>query len=150
VTALPVGALFMTAAIFLVVFDVDVFCELPPLNSVEALLNLNNPMPEEAPAAPPTPIISLEDTLSAIANPTRWWILAELAGGDQLMVAEIAERTRQSAAAISKHMAVLRQAGVVVQGRNRLYQLDPRFIADKSQRLIDLGWCLLRMSAAAR
>jgi hypothetical protein len=27
------------------------------------------------------PTISLEDALSAIANPTRWRILAELAGG---------------------------------------------------------------------
>jgi len=106
-------------------------------------------MPQEPPALPPTPIISLEDALSAIANPTRWRILAELAGGDQLMVAEIAERIGQSAAAISKHMAVLREARVVVQGRNRLYQLDPRLIADKSQRLVDLGWCLLRMNTGA-
>jgi DNA-binding transcriptional ArsR family regulator len=95
-------------------------------------------------------MISLEDALSAIANPRRWRILAELAGGEQLMVAEIAERTRQSAAAISKHMAVLRQTRVVVQGRNRLYQLDPRLIVDKSQHLIDLGWCLLRMNTGAQ
>ena len=35
----------------------------------------------------------------------------------------------------SKHMAVLRETRIVVQGRNRLYQLDPRLIADKSQCL---------------
>jgi hypothetical protein len=43
-------------------------------------------------------------------------------------------------------MAVLRGAGVVIQGPNRLYQIAPRFIADKSQRLLDFGWCVLRMN----
>jgi DNA-binding IclR family transcriptional regulator len=80
----------------------------------------------------------------------RWRILAELAGGDQLMVAEIAERTRQSPDVISKHIGVLRKARVVVQSRSRLYQLDPRFVANKSQCLVDFGWCLLRMNTGVQ
>ena len=103
-------------------------------------------MPEKPSQPPATPANSLVDTLNAIANPIRWRILAELASGDQLMVTELAERTGQSADAISKHMAVLREAHIVVQGRNRLYQLDPRFMADKENRVLDFGYCLLRMN----
>jgi DNA-binding transcriptional ArsR family regulator len=46
---------------------------------------------------------------------------------------------------ISKHLAVLRKAGIVTQNRTRLYQINPQFRADRDKRIIDLGWCLLRM-----
>jgi DNA-binding transcriptional ArsR family regulator len=62
------------------------------------------------------------------------------------MVIELAERTRQSADSASKQLGVLRKAGIVTAGRNRLYQLQPQFIADKAERLVDFGWCLLRMN----
>jgi hypothetical protein len=46
-------------------------------------------------------------------------------------------------------MGILRTAGVVTQGRNRLYQIAPQFLADKIERLIDFGYCLLRMNVSA-
>ncbi len=46
-------------------------------------------------------------------------------------------------------MAVLRNVGIVAQGRGRLYQIAPQFIADKTHRVIDFGYCLLRMNVAA-
>jgi DNA-binding IclR family transcriptional regulator len=72
----------------------------------------------------------------------------ELGNGDQLMVAELAERIGQSDDVTSKRMGVLRTVGVVTQGRNRLYQIAPQFLADKTERLIDFGYCLLRMNVS--
>lgn len=99
------------------------------------------------PSGAPQPILSLEAVLSAIASPTRWAILRELATGDQLMVVELSDRLGATAAGMSKQMAVLRESGVVIVGRNRLYEIDPRFIADKQERILDFGWCLLRLNA---
>jgi hypothetical protein len=93
--------------------------------------------PQDA-SAPPSPTLPLERVLAAISNSTRWQLLRELASGDQLMVMELAERCRVS--------AVLRDAGIVIQGRNRLYSLAPQFIASKTERVLDFGYCLLRMN----
>jgi predicted transcriptional regulator len=84
-----------------------------------------------------------------VSSSIRWRILRELAMGDQLMVAELAERIRQSNDVTSKHLGVLRRAGVVIHGRNRLYQIAPQFLADKTERLIDFGYCLLRLNVSA-
>jgi DNA-binding IclR family transcriptional regulator len=65
------------------------------------------------------------------------------------MVTEVAERIGQSKDVTSKHMGILRTTGVVTQGRNRLYQIGPQFLADKTERLIDFGYCLLRLNVPA-
>lgn len=103
-------------------------------------------MPDSSQPPPAVPLLPLEAALSAVASPVRWRILAELATGEQLMVAEIAERIGQNADATGKQLAVLRDAGIVTVGRNRLNRLQPQFIADPSQRLVDFGWCLLRLN----
>jgi DNA-binding transcriptional ArsR family regulator len=102
-------------------------------------------------AGPPIPFatIPLADILGAIGNPARWNLLRELAGGDQLMVTELAERIGQSFDATSKHMAVLRTAGIAIQARNRLYSVAPQFIANKTERVLDFGYCLLRMNVGS-
>jgi hypothetical protein len=56
----------------------------------------------------------------------------------------------QSPDATSKNMAVLRNAGIVTQGRGRLYSLAPQFIADKTERILDFGYCLLRMNVPSK
>jgi DNA-binding transcriptional ArsR family regulator len=94
----------------------------------------------------PSPTILLAQILSAISVPVRWYLLRELASGEQFMVSELAERLGQSPDATSKNMAVLRNAGIVTQGRGRLYSLAPQFIADKAARIVDFGYCLLRMT----
>jgi DNA-binding transcriptional ArsR family regulator len=104
---------------------------------------MSDPQP---PSATPSPTIPLNTLLSIISSPARWRILREFASGDQLMVTEIAERTRQSKDVTSKHISILRTAGIVTQGRNRLYQIAPKFLADKTDRLLDLGHCLLRLN----
>jgi predicted transcriptional regulator len=88
-------------------------------------------------------------TLSRVlADPTRWRILKVMVEADTpLMIVELAERVGCSADSMSKHMAVLRAAGIVTTGRNRLYQLQPRFIADQSESLLDFGSCQLRLKS---
>jgi len=68
------------------------------------------------------------EALVALADPTRRALLALLVPGE-LAAGELAERFPVSRPAISRHLRVLREAGLVrsrVEGRRRLYALDPR------------------------
>jgi DNA-binding transcriptional ArsR family regulator len=104
-------------------------------------------MPE--PPSAPAPTLRLETVLTCISGTTRWDILRELADGGSLMVSEISRRTGWSPAVVSKPLAILRKSGIVINPRGRLFEIAPQFIADKSQRLLDFGWCSLRMNVGA-
>jgi DNA-binding transcriptional ArsR family regulator len=65
--------------------------------------------------------------LTALGDPTRRAIFERLAGGP-LPVGEIASDLPVSRPAVSQHLKVLKEAGLVVDrpdGTRRLYQLDP-------------------------
>jgi DNA-binding transcriptional ArsR family regulator len=71
---------------------------------------------------------SLDHTLAALADPTRRAILARLADGET-RVTEVARPFAVSLNAISKHIAILENAGLVQrrrQGREHLISLDPQ------------------------
>jgi DNA-binding transcriptional ArsR family regulator len=59
----------------------------------------------------------LNDTFSALADPTRRAILARLASGDA-SVMELAEPFALSQPAISKHLQVLERAGLISRSRS--------------------------------
>jgi DNA-binding transcriptional ArsR family regulator len=63
------------------------------------------------------PTDPLSTTFAALADPTRRAILARLANG-QATVSELAAPFDKSLPAISKHLRVLREAGLVTQGRD--------------------------------
>ena len=68
------------------------------------------------------------EALAALADPTRRDLVALLARGE-LAAGELAARFPVSRPAVSRHLRVLREAGLVrsrVAGRRRLYTLDPR------------------------
>ena len=68
------------------------------------------------------------EALAALADPVRRELVDLLAGGE-LAAGELAGRFRVSRPAISRHLRVLREAGLVTartEGRRRLYALDPR------------------------
>lgn len=70
---------------------------------------------------------SIDAGLRALSDTTRRGILALLKQG-QLSVLEIAEKFPMSRPAISKHLRILKEAGLVLEtpaGRQRLYALDP-------------------------
>lgn len=93
------------------------------------------------------PTLALEAVLSAIGSTNRWAILRMLASGNQLAVVEMAEELGLTSTAVSKQMAVLLNAGIVSVGRNRLYSMSPRFIVSTDERVVDFGWCVLRLNA---
>jgi DNA-binding transcriptional ArsR family regulator len=67
------------------------------------------------------------DVFLAVADPTRRALLDRLRAGSA-PVAELAEGFRMSRPAVSKHLTVLRRAGLVRErreGRQRRYRLEP-------------------------
>jgi DNA-binding transcriptional ArsR family regulator len=67
------------------------------------------------------------EALAAIADPTRRDLLALLARGE-IAAGDLAAEFPVSRPAISRHLRVLREAGLVhvrTDGRRRLYALDP-------------------------
>lgn len=60
---------------------------------------------------------NLDSTFAALADPTRRAILSRLARGDAT-VSKLAEPFRMTLPAISKHLKVLKEAGLVSQGRD--------------------------------
>jgi DNA-binding transcriptional ArsR family regulator len=70
----------------------------------------------------------MADALDAVGDGTRRAILGRLVDGPR-SVAELAEGMAVGRPAVSQHLKVLRQAGLVTaraQGTRRLYALDPR------------------------
>lgn len=69
----------------------------------------------------------LDSLFSALAHPTRRAILERLAGDGSASVTELAEPFDVSLAAVSKHLKVLQEAGLVSvepEGRVRRIRLD--------------------------
>jgi predicted transcriptional regulator len=75
-------------------------------------------------------------------------MLQELAGGEPRMVIELARKAGCKAVIASKHLAVLRRAGLIVLTR-RNYQLARHFIVNAELGHLDFGHCLLRLNPAA-
>ena len=98
--------------------------------------------------APVQPLPSLELLASALGHAARWKILKELSLGEPRIVRELAKVIGCSPDMTSKHLAVLRKAGAVVQGRGRLYQIPPPHLTAPGERIVDFGHCLLRLDAA--
>lgn len=72
------------------------------------------------------------NTLEALADPTRRRIV-ELLGEEERSAGEIAARFTTSRPGVSRHLRVLRDAGLVrvrEEGSRRLYSLDPQPLTD--------------------
>lgn len=79
--------------------------------------------------------------LAALGDPTRQAIVELLAAGPQA-VGQLAEQLPVSRPAVSQHLRVLKEAGLVTDravGTRRLYQLDPTG-ADAVRGYLDRFW----------
>jgi DNA-binding transcriptional ArsR family regulator len=65
---------------------------------------------------------SLSITFAALADPTRRSILARLSAEEELTVNKLAEPFDMSLQAVSKHLKVLEQAGLITRGRDAQYR----------------------------
>lgn len=92
------------------------------------------------------------EPFAAIAQPTRREILRLLAGGE-LTVGDVASRFPVSQPAISQHLKVLREAGLVSErreGTRRLYRVRPEglgHVHDFLAELLPTGLERLRRAA---
>lgn len=87
------------------------------------------------------------DTLSALADPTRRRIIETLAIADE-SVATLTSRCRVSQPAMSRHLRVLRECGIVSShshGQQRIYSLEQNSLRD-----IDDWIALVRRTWAQR
>lgn len=78
----------------------------------------------------------------AIADPTRRAILDLLSAGGGLSVQEIAEHFTMSRPAISKHLKILKEAGLVGErpdGRQRIYEAETDPLAEVGSWIADLA-----------
>jgi DNA-binding transcriptional ArsR family regulator len=69
--------------------------------------------------------------LTALGDPTRQAILEQLADGP-LAVGQLAQRLPVTRPAVSQHLKVLKDVGLVIDrqvGTRRLYQVDPQGLA---------------------
>lgn len=82
---------------------------------------------------------ALDGVFAALADPTRRAIVAQLAGGEAT-VGALAEPFEMSLAAVSKHVHVLRHAGLLTQrqqGRVRVCQLSAGPLRSADEWLAD-------------
>jgi DNA-binding transcriptional ArsR family regulator len=79
---------------------------------------------------------NLSATFSALADPTRRAILARLSSGER-SVSELAEPFDMSLPAISRHLKVLEQAGLISRGREAQWR-PARLEADPLREVA--GW----------
>ena len=82
--------------------------------------------------------------LKAIGSPLRGRMLAELSSGEPHMVVELARKVGCTPATASKHLALMRRAGLIVLTR-RNYQIPRHFIVNPELGHLDFGHCLLRL-----
>jgi DNA-binding transcriptional ArsR family regulator len=76
--------------------------------------------------------MAYEGAIGALGDPTRRAIFEQLRGGPRA-VGEIAARLPVSRPAVSQHLRVLKDAGLVSErreGTRRLYRLDPEGLAE--------------------
>lgn len=97
-------------------------------------------------ATPPADSDALDRTLQALAEPTRRAVVGLLRDGPQ-RAGELADALAMSRQAMSRHLRVLRQAGVIhevgaaspdADARARTYRLEARPLADLQSWLGDV------------
>jgi DNA-binding transcriptional ArsR family regulator len=100
-------------------------------------------MSKRAEAQVPAP--DLADVFFALGDATRLRIIAALCAGGAFSIAQLTASTDITRQAVTKHLQVLAEAGLVKDmkmGRERLWQLDPTQIeeARKSLEIIGRQW----------
>lgn len=98
--------------------------------------------PTQSPAAT-VPSLSLEGIILLLSDRARWLILQAMADGEPRMINELAAEVGKTPAAVSKHIGVMRQLGIVRITR-RAHQLVEAFRPAPGKSEIDFGFCVVR------
>jgi DNA-binding transcriptional ArsR family regulator len=76
---------------------------------------------------------------AALGDPTRLHVVVRLCGGRPMSITELTEGTDVTRQAVTKHLTVLADAGLVRdswQGRERVWELSPRKL-EEARRALD-------------
>ena len=95
-----------------------------------------------APADATRPPAELANVFFALGDKTRLRLVAVLCAGGALSIAQLTDTTAITRQAVTKHLQVLAQAGLVhdlKQGRERLWQLEPAQIEEARRSLEQIG-----------
>jgi ArsR family transcriptional regulator, cadmium/lead-responsive transcriptional repressor len=90
----------------------------------------------EAPHEDPAPVFT------ALSDPTRREVIRRLSASGPSTLGELAAELPVTRQAISKHLVVLEEAGLVAtvdEGRRRRYRLTPQPLADAMDWMVDVG-----------
>lgn len=93
------------------------------------------------------PSINPDALILVLAHKSRWRLLKALTHGEPREVRELAKAAGCTYQNMSRHLHVLRSAGLVVRGRGGLYQIPKQFLPSPGQPIVDCGHCLLRLEA---
>lgn len=98
---------------------------------------------------------SCSDVLKALSDETRWSVVRLLLDEERVSVCDLATRLGIQQPTMSKHLRVLRQAGVVVsdkEGTTVWCRVTPAFRqrVDDGERVLDLGCCTFRFDRPRR
>jgi len=107
---------------------------------------MGNTSTNQPPANVPLP--DYAKLVPIIGSYAKWRILAALITEGQA-AGDIAKINECSVSAASKHMKALVDAGLVVQGKGRVYNLAPAYRPKSGERVLDFGHCVLRFGMKA-
>ena len=107
-------------------------------------------MSDSIPIQPPAnfPIPDYGKLLGVIGSYNKWLILNELMTEGQAGL-DIARLLNIGVAGAMKHLTDLVDAGVVVRGKGRVYQIAPAYRPKDGQRGLDFGHAVLRFGVKA-
>jgi DNA-binding transcriptional ArsR family regulator len=97
---------------------------------------------------PARPLPDYEKLLNVISHSSRWRMLRALCAGEGMTVTQLADDLGISVDMSSKHLKVLKDAGLIERKRNRLYALVSTYQLAPGETMLDLGHCVLRLDAA--
>lgn len=98
------------------------------------------------PDLPPNfPLPDLGTLLTAIGHPMRWAILKVLSNGEGYGVPDLAPLIGCSRSNVTKHLQILKAAGLIFSGRGRLYYIVGQYNPNPRTSTLDFGHCLLRL-----
>ena len=86
--------------------------------------------------------VSVAPVFAALGDPTRLMLVSLLSDGGAHSISQLTEATDISRQGVTKHLAVLADAGLVSDiksGRERLWQLEPGPIGDARDSLDAIG-----------
>ncbi|MEO8389325.1 MAG: metalloregulator ArsR/SmtB family transcription factor [Polaromonas sp.] len=96
----------------------------------------------KAPAKTARPVTDLASVFFALGDRTRLQLIAVLCAGGAFSIAQLTANTDLTRQAVTKHLQVLADAGVVKDlkmGRERLWQFDPAQMEEARKALETIG-----------